>query len=405
MGSIVFINFYLGKFPWYFPFFIKSCVANPTIDFLIFTDAHYEADLPRNVKIIPFTLEQFNQLATNVLGFDVFVKNHYKLCEFKPAFGLLFSNYLQNYDFWGVTDIDVVYGRIRRFIDDTMLDTYDIVCVRNDYITACCMLFRNSKHINNLFKSSKDYEMVFTNSRYFGFDETNFEQAPIIEKQDIFKLDCEIETMQHVILKEEERGSLTAHFDLLVIDGNPGKMKWKNGLFSYNNTFEILLYHLQNYKNNVFSRNHFICSEIPDKFYIDKYSYRMNDSFKCRLQCFYTDHVKPVWWNWNKKTAIFLSLHLFKNKFKMLEEGEYQYILSKNNITISKGKNGSNNLKFKHSKEYELYHVVFFKNFFFAKGINSIFNFELNEEKSLKSFRIVSYNGLSVSYNRLESNE
>ena len=405
MQSIALVNCYFGPFPWYFPFFIKSCAANPTIDFFIFSDTNFDKVIPENVKIIPFTLEQFNKIATLKLGFEVNVKTPYKLCEFKPAFGALFSEYLETYDFWGITDLDVVYGRIREFMNEETLAYYDVICVRNDYITACCMLFKNTEYINTLFEKSKDYKKVFTTARYFGFDETNFEQVTIIEKQDIFKLECEIETMQHVVLKEEETGNLRIHFDLLGCDGNPGKMKWDNGVFSYNDQFEILLYHFQNYKNNLFSKNDLIWDEIPDRFYIDKYSYRMTNSIWSNLHFFYTDFIKPLWWNWKKKGDKILSLYFFKNKFTMLEEGEYHYILSKNNIIISKGKNGANYLKSQNSKEYELYHSIFFKNFFFVKGINSIFEYKSNEKKNIKSFRVINYNGLGISYNKLELDE
>ncbi|MBZ4042607.1 DUF6625 family protein [Flavobacterium hibisci] len=401
MKKVALINSFFGEFPWYFPFFIKSCIANPTIDFFIFSDAEYMNAIPDNVKIIPFSLEQFNKLATQKIGFEIDIKRPYKLCEFKPAFGLLFSDYLHNYDFWGITDIDVVYGRIREFMNEQMLDSYDVICVRNDYITACCMLFRNTNYINSLFEKSKDYKKVFTNLRYFGFDETNFEQTTIVERHDIFKLECEIETMQHIILKEEEKGNLKIHFDLFVCDGNPGKMKWDNGLFSYNNKFEILLYHLQNYKNNFFSNKDFTWDEIPNIFYIDKYSFRKNNSLKSYLHFFYTDYIVPFWWELNKKIAVFLSIYFLKNRCKMLNEGIYFNILSKNNIIISKDENQYNCLKFMYSNEYELYQLIFFKNFFFAKGLNGIFEFKGNE----KSFQIIAYDGFSISYTILESNE
>jgi len=396
------INCYFGEFPWYFSFFIKSCYTNPTVDFLILSDANYDGILSNNVKIIPFTLIQFNQLATQKLGFEVALQEPYKLCEFKPAFGFLFSDYLQEYDFWGMTDIDVIYGRIREFMDQEMLESYDIICVRNDYITACCMLFKNNDYINSLFKKSKDYKMVFTNSRYFGFDETNFEQITIIEKQDIFELNCEIETMQHVILNEESKGNLAAHFDLLVCDGNPGKLKWENGLFSYHNQFEILLYHLQNYKSNIFSKNSMDWNKIPNRFYIDKYGYRKNKYIGNYFQIIFTDYIKPLLWNFNKRVAKFLSSHLFKTKFKTLGEGEYQYILSKRKIFITKKENGTNWLKLQDSMEYELYHITFCKDYFFAKGLNMVFKLKRQQNITLNTFSIISPSGFGITYSKLE---
>nr|WP_315203110.1 DUF6625 family protein [uncultured Flavobacterium sp.] len=211
-AKIALLTVYFGKFPWYFPLFVKSCMTNPSIDFLILSDAHYERVLPSNVTIIPFTLSQFNKLATQKLDFEVVVQNPYKLCEFKPAFGLLFSEYLQEYDFWGMTDIDVIYGRIREFITPEILDNYDVICVRNDYITACCMLFRNTDYVNSLFKKSKDYEMVFTTSRYFGFDETNFEQQTIIEKTRYFQIELRNRNDAAYCFKRRSEGQLNGSF-------------------------------------------------------------------------------------------------------------------------------------------------------------------------------------------------
>jgi hypothetical protein len=286
MQKIALVNCFFGTFPWYFPFFIKSCTSNPTVDFLIFSDSDYNGILPSNVRIIPFKLGQFNELATVKLGFEVSVKKPYKLCDFKPAYGLLFSEYLMKYDFWGITDIDVIYGRIREFMTSELLDEYDVVCVKHDFITACSMLFKNNEYINTLFKKSKDYKMIFTSQKNYAFDETNFEQVGIIDKYDIFKMDCEIESMQHVILKEEFSENLVSHFDLLIVDGNPGQLKWENGLFSFRNKLEILLYHLQNYKNNVFANNQMEWDTIPDTFYIDKYNYRKNNSLINRFKIF-----------------------------------------------------------------------------------------------------------------------
>jgi hypothetical protein len=39
MQRIIFLIPYIGKLPWYFPYFLKSCVYNPDIDFKVFSDA------------------------------------------------------------------------------------------------------------------------------------------------------------------------------------------------------------------------------------------------------------------------------------------------------------------------------------------------------------------------------
>jgi hypothetical protein len=96
LSSIVFLICWQGDFPWYFPYFLHSCRYNPDINFLIFAD-NLEAnfDLPVNVKIIPYSIDQFRKDAAKALGFEVAIESGYKLCDFKPAYGFIFSEWIK----------------------------------------------------------------------------------------------------------------------------------------------------------------------------------------------------------------------------------------------------------------------------------------------------------------------
>ena len=84
MHRIVFIIPYIGKYPWYFPYFLHSCRYNPTVDFLIFTDNNDpNLDLPTNVKVNPYSMEQFRVDPAKALGFEIAINTGYKLCDFK----------------------------------------------------------------------------------------------------------------------------------------------------------------------------------------------------------------------------------------------------------------------------------------------------------------------------------
>lgn len=403
MKKIGLINIFIGEFPWFFKFFLKSCETNPTVDFFIFTDVILDYPVADNIKIIPFSLNDFNQLALEKLGFEIDVKKGYKLCDFRPAFGILFSEYLQGYDFWGITDIDVIYGRIREFMTEELLEEYDIVCVRNAFITACCMLYKNNEYINNLYKKSKDYKMIFTASKNYAFDETNFENTEsFLEKHDIFKRNCEIESIQHVIIKEEDKGNLKAHFDLLLIESTPGKLKWDNGLFSYKGKIEFMLYHLMYYKSNIFSNNTLKWSEIPDVFYIDKFDYRKNNSIFTYFKVFYDDNLRAFLWNLGKKIDCFLSYTLFKRKLKRMEVGDYYYYLNKQKIVIGKNDDGSNFLNIMGSRNITLYKMIFSKNHFFAKNFKTVFKID-NQTDSCTQFDMLHNNGQKNTYVKLEN--
>ena len=129
---------YYGKLPWYFNYFVHSCRYNPTVDFYIVTDDNsYNKPLPANVKLILKPLEELKQLINAKMGFDTNIKNAYKLCDFKPAYGHIFSELLGSYDVWGHCDIDLVFGNIRGFMTDDILDEYDIISSRPDWIPGC----------------------------------------------------------------------------------------------------------------------------------------------------------------------------------------------------------------------------------------------------------------------------
>ncbi|MET3026627.1 DUF6625 family protein [Flavobacterium sp. UW10123] len=403
MKKISLINIYIGKTPWFFKFFLKSCEANPMVDFFVFTDQTMDYPVTYNVKIIPFSLSDFNQLATKKLGFDIDVKKGYKLCDFRPAFGFLFSEYLTEYDFWGITDIDVIYGRIREFITDEVLEEYDIICVRHAFITACCMLYRNNGYINNLYTKSKDYKAIFTSSKNYAFDETNFENGnSFFEIHDIFKRNCEIESIQHVIVKEGDLGNLKAHFDLLLVDGTPGKLKWENGIFSYDGKFEFMLYHLLYYKCNIFANNSLKWNQIPDVFYIDKFDYRKTDSIRTRFEVFYTDNLKPFFWNLGKKMDCFFSYLLFKKKVKTIEAGEYYYHLDKQKIVIGRHDDGTNFLIWKGSSAISIYEMSFNKNYFFNIYYGLMIKIDKYKSTPYNRFHIVCSTGHSKAYSKFE---
>ncbi len=135
--SIAIIICYLGKLPWYYKYFVHSCKYNPTVDFYILTDDRsYSKSVPPNVIIIDKTLAEINELATQKLGFKTNINYPYKLCDFKPAYGFLFRDIIQSYEFWGHGDIDIIFGDIRAFITKEVLNHYELINVRHDFLAG-----------------------------------------------------------------------------------------------------------------------------------------------------------------------------------------------------------------------------------------------------------------------------
>lgn len=169
-NSICTITAYFGKFNNYFKLWLKSCSLNDTIDFLIFTDIEYDGFLPNNVKMIKMSLGEIERRAIDVLGFNVRIRKPYKLCDFRPLYGLIFKDYLAGYEYWGHNDMDMIYGDIRKFLVEYSYEKYD------KFLPLGHLAFyKNNCDVNQYFKMSGSkcgsYTEVLLKDNVLGFDE------------------------------------------------------------------------------------------------------------------------------------------------------------------------------------------------------------------------------------------
>lgn len=169
-NKIAFIVPYFGKFPSNFQLWLNSCAWNPSFDWLIFTDDKTEYDYPQNVKVIYTNFCNIKTLLQSRFDFVIDLPSPYKLCDFRPAYGEVFDEFLKHYDFWGYCDIDLVWGQLEQWINDTSLAGVDRVSEWGH-----CCLFRNVPKINTLYKENVDgvinYKHVFSSECNYLFDE------------------------------------------------------------------------------------------------------------------------------------------------------------------------------------------------------------------------------------------
>ena len=143
--SVALILPYYGKFPNYFPLWLKSAGANPSFTFMIFTDNDMSSyNIPSNVHVHSMTLEEIRARAARHLDFEPVLNVPYKLCDYKPMYGLIFEDYLCGYDFWGHVDPDIIWGDLGHFITDYLLSKYTRLFRRGHL-----ELYRNTEHVNH----------------------------------------------------------------------------------------------------------------------------------------------------------------------------------------------------------------------------------------------------------------
>ena len=120
MKTIVIIFPYFGKLPVQFKMWRASALCNPTVDFMFFTDANVEP--APNIIVHKMRFCDFQQLTQEAFDFPIVLDRPYKLCEYKQAYGYILQDFIKEYDFWGFGDLDLVYGDIRAFITEDVLN-------------------------------------------------------------------------------------------------------------------------------------------------------------------------------------------------------------------------------------------------------------------------------------------
>ncbi len=238
---------------------------------MIVTDLTFSRNFPANCKVIPLSMAGLKKLTSEKLSIDAALDNHLKLCDFRPAFGTVFSDLITGYDFWGYCDMDIIYGNIKHIVTDEMLDTYDVISARQEYLTGCFTLFRNDQRVSDLYQKSKDWQKVFQDPDYYNFDECNWKQvALVVHQKNIVEMDREIDCMTYIIKNEAATGNIKAHFVTVIKESVPGLLDWNKGNLVYNSGVAVLLYHLIEFKSLLFFYSPG-WKAVPDRFFIESF--------------------------------------------------------------------------------------------------------------------------------------
>lgn len=170
MKKLAIISCYIGPLPNYFQLFLDSCSWNENIDWHIFGDDDISKFiLPPNVRFHNLSFEELKELTANIIGSFRVLHCPYKICDYKPSFGLLFYNYLKDYEYWGHCDLDIIWGDLEKFVLPLLSQDYDRL-----FKFGHLSIYKNNEEINNLFKlpySGLNFRDVFSTKISCGFDE------------------------------------------------------------------------------------------------------------------------------------------------------------------------------------------------------------------------------------------
>jgi hypothetical protein len=179
--SICIIVPYFGRLPAMLPLWLASCRRNPDVIWLLFTDDRTPYDYPPNVLVEYTTCAALRAVVAERLQLPILLETGWDFCRFRPAYGHIFAGRLAAFRWWGYCDLDVIFGSLRTFLTDEVLDSHDKIL-----FLGHLSLYRNDPAINLAYMDKTIdgeilYERAFTKGDVSCFDEVGINR--ILERQ------------------------------------------------------------------------------------------------------------------------------------------------------------------------------------------------------------------------------
>lgn len=274
--KIVIIIPYFGSWPSYFNIFLKGCEHNNWLDILFFTDCPLPKEKHKNVTFIKTTLHEISSLATKKIGIDTSIESPYKLCDFRPCYGLIFEDYLKGYDYWGYGDVDLVYGDLKPFIINRINEGFDVLSSREEILSGSLSIFKNTSFINNLYKNSDELIRLLSSNKHYGLDETANSN---LTWQGESKLNLPHHCFTYLIANEEYNGTIKASFKTICkekIDGNE-IITYEDGALHFGETSLAYYHYVCNKNSGEYKLPYW--QDIPSSFFITTTGFYQSNKF------------------------------------------------------------------------------------------------------------------------------
>lgn len=177
---------YFGQWPTHFQFWLDSCSHNKNITFFLISDISVDRFVvPLNVVILKHSFSDIQgRIRSKFPDLDISINTPYKLCCFKAAYGYIFEDIFEHFDYWGFYDIDTIWGDICSFIPNNennylvkIFRCGHLSFIRNDEVNKKPYKLVNKMIDANVIPSTykgvkiNRYEYVFTHPECCYFDE------------------------------------------------------------------------------------------------------------------------------------------------------------------------------------------------------------------------------------------
>lgn len=269
-GRVRLIVPYYGPWPPIFRLFLDSCRRNPNLDVLFFTDNEWPVNPPANVSSVKMPFEALLALIACRLRITIPDEvRPYKLCDYRPAFGVIFEDCLKDAEFWGHADIDLIYGTTATFVTPQRLDDYDVLSFRDDWIHGPFTIYRNTPLINHLFQEAPDYRRHFEFRKYCNFDECLGLHEQLEAGADVLSLHPQPVCMTGLVRAAAREGRLRLHTEMAICESlaKVRTLSYRLGELSDSGGKRYIFYHVfREKKLKGFSYPSW--TELPPRFHI-----------------------------------------------------------------------------------------------------------------------------------------
>jgi hypothetical protein len=171
---LLFLIPYFGRWPFWMPFFLQSCRYNPDVNWIFFTDCGIPAEAPSNVQFRSISFAEYCAKVSARLGVEFQPRSPYKLCDLKPALGYVHADELEGFDFWGFSDIDLVYGDLRAYFTIDRLQRFDLLSTHERRVSGHLCLLRNTARMREAFMQVPGWQAKLSSVEHNAFDEGAF---------------------------------------------------------------------------------------------------------------------------------------------------------------------------------------------------------------------------------------
>ena len=159
---------------------------------MFYTDCETQGYEAANIYFKRMSFEEYIGFAKEKTGASFNPANAYKLCDLRPLYPIIHYDDIQAYDFYGWTDMDLLFGDIRSFYSEEILSKYDVFSTHKIRISGHMALFRNTRRNRNMYRKIYKWQEKLSHPQFVGIDEhgiTNAYTMTIIDKaNEKFKL-------------------------------------------------------------------------------------------------------------------------------------------------------------------------------------------------------------------------